>query len=290
MKKIISLIALFTLLSGYAYSQSQPIEIPKGYRFQHRIKGPAYKKSKILELMVDKFGNYLVATYRGEKSSFVYLYIYNLYTWEEKYKIKLNDNKCELYNSTFDESGDFFYINIDVFRNKYREINLKTGEIRDVDCNETPKGCKKLEQEIYKVEAYTIGDAYYIYRDIKFENYIKILVKKEMYIPKGDESQVTSDFSPETGGVIQLSPAQIRELRAGIEVPYRGIPIFYDANALDASGNVTDYTPDEDNYKIRLTSEDLSKLDKKASFLYDKFVVKLHIEAFEKEQAEQQGQ
>jgi len=291
MKKLISLITVLLLFSGYIFSQSQPIEIPtKGYRFQHRIKGPNYKKSKILELNVDKFGNYLVATYRGEKSSFVYLYIYNLYTWDEKYKIKLNDNKCELYNSQFDESGNFFYINYDVFRNKFREINLKTGEIREVECSETPNGCKKLEQEIYKVDAYTIGDVYYIHRDLKFGNYIKVLVKKEMFIPKGEEGNETSTFSPETGGVIQLSPAQIRDLRLGIEFPYRGIPIFYDVNAVDASGNIKDYTPDEDNYKIRLTSEDLSKLDRKTSFLYGKFVVKLNIEAFEKEQAEQQGQ
>lgn len=229
--------------------------------------------------MVDEYGNYLVATYRGEKSSFVYLYVYNLYTWEEKYKIKLDDNRCELYNSTFDESGDFFYVNYDIYRNKFKEINLRTEEIREVECTETPKGCRKIEPQIYKVDAYTIGDNYYIYRDTKFENYMKILVKKEMYIPKMKEGEQAADFSPETGGVIQLSPAQIRELRAGIEISYKGIPLFFDANA-DAE---SEYKPAEGEYKIRLTSFDLEQLDKKVSFLYDKFVVKLNIAAYEEE-------
>ncbi len=288
MKKTITLLAAFLLISGFIIAQTtQPIEIPsKGYRFQHRIKGPAYKKSRILELMVDEYGNYLVATYRGEKSSFVYLYIYNLYTWEEKYKIKLNDNRCELYNSSFNESGEFFYINYDVFRNKFREINVKTGEIREVDCSETPKGCRKLEQEIYKVDAYTIGDNYYLYRDPKFENYIKILVKKQMYIPKGEEGEVVGDFSPENGGVIQLTPAQIRELKTGVELIYMGIPIFFDANAIDANGNKIEFKQDEDNFKIRLTQLEISKLEKKISFMFEKFVVKLDLEALEQEQTQ----
>lgn len=289
MKKLFFLAVLLLTIISYTFSQTKPIEIPeRGYRFQHRIKGPEYKKSKILEIMVDEYGNYLVATYRGEKSSFVYLYIYNLYTWEEKYKIKLDDNRCELYNSSFDESGDFFYINYDIYRNKFKEINLKTEEIREVNCTETPKGCNKIEPEIYKVEAYTIGDNYYIYRDPKFENYMKILVKKEMYIPKVDEGETEADFSPKTGGVIQLTPAQIRELKSGIEINYKGIPIFYDAKAVNDSGEKSEYTPEENNYKIRLTKIELEQLDKKVSFLYDKFVMKLDLEAYEEEKLKNQ--
>lgn len=291
MKRVISLITLLFLIVGYSYSQTKPIEIPeKGYRFQHRIKGPMYKKSRILELMVDEYGNYLVATYRGEKASYVYLIIYNLYTWEEKYKIKLDDNRCELYNSTFDESGDFFYVNYDIYRNKFKEINLKTEEIREVDCTITPKGCSKIEPQIYKVEAYTIGDNYYLYRDPKFENYIKILVKKQMYIPKTQEGDQPGKFTPETGGVIQLSPAQIRELEAGIEVPYKGIPIFFDPNGLNDAGDKTDYIPEEGNFKIRLTQKEINQLNKKTSFLYGKFVIKLNILAYEEEKQNNQGQ
>ncbi len=288
MQRTIALLAAIFLISGFIFAQTtQPIEIPeRGYRFQHRIKGPSYKKSRILELMVDGYGNYLVATYRGEKASFVYLYIYSLYTWEEKYKIKLNDNRCELYNSTFDETGEFFYINYDIFRNKFREINVKTGEIREVECVETPKGCRKLEQEIYKVDAYTIGENYYLHRDPKLENYIRVLVKKQMYIPKGTEGEATSDFTPENGGVIQLSPAQIRDLKIGIELIYKGIPIFFDVNGIDANGGVIDYIQDEDNFKIRLTQLDITKLERKISFMYQKFVIKLDLEALEQEQAQ----
>ncbi len=287
MKKLILIVTFLFSTTFLTFAQIQPIEKPtKGYRFQHRIKGPRYKKSRVLELMVDEYGNYLVATFRGEKASFVYLYVYNLYTWEEKYKIKLDDNRCELYNSTFDESGDYFFVNYDIFRNKFKRIDLRTGEIEEVDCSATPKGCRKIEAQFYKVDAYTIGNNYYIYRDEKFENYIRILVKKEMYIPKGEGEDVSAGLKPEVGGVIQLSPQLIRELKAGQEVVYQGIHLFFDPDAIDADGNVKPYTPNKDDYKLRLTNIEMQKLKQKISFMCDKFVIKLDITAYEKEKAE----
>ncbi len=284
MKKFFGILILLFFSTEFVFSQIQPIEKPaSGYRFQHRIKGPKYKKSRILELMVDEYGNYLVATFRGEKASFVYLYIYNLYTWEEKYKIKLDDNRCELYNSTFDEEGEYFFVNYDIYRNKFKRIDLKTGEIQKVECSQTPKGCKKIEAQFYKVDAYTIGENYYIYRDEKFDNYIKIMVKKEMYIPKGEGEEINPNLTPEIGGVIQLTPQQIREMKAGVDVVYKGMTLFYDPKGIGADGEKTAYVPEEGNYKIRLTDIEMQKLKQKISFMYDKFVIKLDIAAYEKE-------
>lgn len=289
MKKIL-LIAIIISASGiFAYSQTQPINKPAtGYRFQERIKGPNHKKSKVLELMVDEHGNYLVATFRGEKSKYVYLIVYNLYTWEEKYKIKLDDNRCELYNSVFDESGDFFYVNYDIYRNLFKEINLKTGEIKEVDCTATPKGCRKIEPQIYRVDAYTIGDNYYIYRDEKFLNYIRILVKKEMYIPKGDEEANGSAnyglknalmLDPNSGGIIQITPNDLRELKAGKEIEKNGVPFIFDPSESD-----NPYTPAEgEALKIRLSQSEINKLESKISFVHGNFVIKLDLEALEQE-------
>ncbi|MBO7594047.1 MAG: hypothetical protein J6T12_03690, partial [Salinivirgaceae bacterium] len=239
-----------------------------------------FKHSEVLELAVDEYGNYLVATFRGEKASFVYLYIYNLYTWDEKYKIKLNDNRCELYNSFFDEDGQYFYVNYDVFRNKFKKINLETSEIEEVPCSATPKGCRKLEQQLYRVDAYTVGDMYFIFRDDKYRNFIKIFVKKELYVPKDQEEKT----DPETGGLIMLTPQDLRDLEAGQEIVKGDIPLFYDPNSLDSAGNVKPYERDEFSiYKIRLTPIDLGKLKKKISFAYGKIVIKLDLDAFEEE-------
>jgi len=280
MKKI-AILSVF-LFSCIQFSQAQimPFEVPPGYRFQHRIKGPDYKHSEVLELMVDEYGNYLVATFRGEKSSFVYLYIYNLYTWDEKYKIKLNDNRCELYNSFFDESGEHFYVNYDIYRNKFKEIDLKTQEIREVSCSETPKGCRKIEPQLYHVDAFTIGEMYFIFRDEKYRNFIKIFVKKELYVPKDQEEEV----DPIKGGLILVTPQDMRDLEAGKEVEKGDMLMFYDPNSIDAEGNVIPYVQDEfSKYKIRLTPNDIGKLKKKISFAYDKLVIKLDLDAFEEE-------
>ena len=45
----------------------------------------------------------------------------------------------------------------------YKKVNLKTGEIVKVSCEETPKGCSKIEPQFYKLDAYTVGENYYIY-------------------------------------------------------------------------------------------------------------------------------
>lgn len=283
--KRLALLALLAVAGiQLAQAQTLPFEIPSGYRWQHRIKGPEYKHSEVLELAVDEYGNYLVATFRGEKSSFVYLYVYNLYSWDEKYKIKLNDNRCELYNSFFDEEGDHFYVNTDVYRNKFKKINLKTGDIEEVPCSATPKGCRKIEPQYYRVDAYTIGDNYFIFRDKDHLNYIKIYVKKELYIPKDEEVVV----DPALGGLIMLTPQDMRDLEAGLEITKGEIPLFYDPNSIDADGNVIPYTPDEFSaYKVRLTPNDFAKLKKKISFVYDKLVIKLDLDAFEAEQNNQ---
>ncbi|RLD63955.1 MAG: hypothetical protein DRJ01_02280 [Bacteroidetes bacterium] len=187
MKKIFFLI-LFGVVLINASAQYKGTTDLTGYRFQKRIKGPKHKKSKVLEIMVDDNNYYFAATFRAEKSKYVYIVVYTLYTWKPVGKYKIDDNRCELYNSYFDKEGKFFYVNYDIYKNRYKKINLKSGEVESVECTQTPKGCQKLEPHQYKVEAYTVGENYFIFRDSKFKNYLKIYVKKELYVPDIEDS------------------------------------------------------------------------------------------------------
>lgn len=163
------------------------------YRFQKRIKGPSHKKSKVLEIMVGNNNNYFAVTFRAEKSKYVYIVVYSLYTWKKIGKYKIDDNRAELYNSYFDKEGKNFYVNYDIYKNKYKKINLKSGKIEDVECSQTPRGCLKLEAHQYKTEAYTVGDNYFIFRDNRFKNYLKIYVKKELYVPDIEDADVNDN-------------------------------------------------------------------------------------------------
>ena len=92
-------------------------------------------------------------------------------------------------------------------------------------------------------------------------------------------------MDPALGGLIMLTPQDIRDLEAGHEITKGDIPIFYDPKSIDADGNVIPYEQDEFSaYKMRLTPNDIEKLKKKISFVYDKLVVKLDLEALEAEQ------
>ncbi|MCK4662394.1 MAG: hypothetical protein KAT68_05990 [Bacteroidales bacterium] len=188
MKKTV--ILLIIILFVY-YANSQTVTIA-GYRFTKSIKGPKHKRSKVLELMQGNNGNYMVASYAGPKS-LITVIVYNLYTWEKvgEYVFK---GRAELYNSYFDDMGDYFYVNNDIFKNQYKKINIKTHKVENVDCSETPKGCNKIEPEIYKTEFYTVGENYYIKRVDDRKNYIKIYKKKGLFIESFDDEEFDYDY------------------------------------------------------------------------------------------------
>ncbi len=186
MKKAINNIFLVVLLvCGVAFSAKSQVKTEREekiekYRFEKRIVGPRHKRSSVLEIMVDKYNNYFVATFRAEKASHTYLKVYKLYTWEELVSLRLDDNRIELYNSTFDPEGEFFYANTDIFRNKFKKINIKTKEVEEVNCNATPIGCKKIEPRQYTTESYTENNHYIIYRPDNYLNSILILKSKDL--------------------------------------------------------------------------------------------------------------
>lgn len=200
MKKI-TLIILSLIISGTIVYAQKKIEFDvAGYRFESKLKGPGHKNSKVIEIMVGNNGNYFVATYAGPKR-LITLRIHNLYTWElvGEYQFK---GRAELYNSYFDEIENVFYVNTDIYKNKYKKINLDTKKIEEVPCVQTPKGCQKLELEAYVTQMYTVGENYYITRDENRKNYIKVYKKKELFIDgmdyleedEGEDGESTLSF------------------------------------------------------------------------------------------------
>ncbi|HPW66581.1 MAG TPA: hypothetical protein PLY32_03740 [Salinivirgaceae bacterium] len=186
MKKALKHIFLIVLLvCGAVFNAKSQVKTEREekidkYKFEKRIMGPKHKKSSVLEIMVDKYNNYFAATFRAEKISYTYLKIYKLYTWEELLSLRMNDNRIELYNSTFDAEGEYFYANTDVYRNRFKKINIKTKEVEEVNCNATPIGCQKIEPRQYTTESYTQNNHYIIYRPDKYLNSILILKSKDL--------------------------------------------------------------------------------------------------------------
>ncbi len=181
LNKLAISLALLILGTGlYAQQKTEREEKIEGYRFEKRLKGPGHQRSAVLEIMVDEYDNYLAATFRAEKASFTYLAIYKLYSWEEVLTLRLEDKRLELYNSTFDPSGRYFYVNTDIYRNRFKQIDLQTKEVQEVSCRQTPKGCRKIEPLQYKTEAYTRENYYYIYRPDNYRNSILVLKSKAL--------------------------------------------------------------------------------------------------------------
>lgn len=172
--------------------KAQPLEeLLEDYRFEKRIKGPTHKRSQLLEVKVDEHNNYLAMTFAATSYRYIHLYIYRLYTWESVQELRVKAKRIELYNSVFDASGSYFYANTDVYKNEYKKIDLKTGDISDVPCQEVPgNGCRPLEVRQYETTAFTVGDNYVIFQDEKFENYVRIFVRKELYKIQNEEDDI----------------------------------------------------------------------------------------------------
>ncbi len=256
---IILFLALASILPAEGQKGS-PMKVP-GYKFIKRIKGPVHKKSKVLEIMIDKYNNYFAATFEAEKSRFIYVGVYRLYSWEEIGLYKLDVNRAELYCSVFDPDGNYFYLNTDIFKNTFLKIDLKTGEISEASCSETPNNCKKIEPEQYQTEGYTIGENYYIFRDDNLKNYIRIFVKKELFIPE----MVQPDNPVRQPSVVQpkikeitITDEELQMLSTDGVLTIQGTVFNY----IDPAENKTANTANTSNSsgKIILTPDDFDKL------------------------------
>lgn len=179
------LLIIGILLTVFSVSSlfGQPLEeMLKDYRFEYRIKGPEHKRSQLLEVKVDKNNNYLALTFAATSYRYIHLHIYRLYTWEPVQELRVEAKRIELYASEFDPEGKFFYANTDVYKNEFKKVDLKSGEISDCVCSEVPNnGCRPLEVRQYETTKYTVGENYVIFQDEKFANYVRIFVRKELY-------------------------------------------------------------------------------------------------------------
>lgn len=211
MKKTIY--TLFILMFFFAFetnAQKTLQEILADYRFEQRIKGPTHKRSKLLEVKIDKHNNYVAMTFSASSYSYIHLYIYRLYTWEAVQELRVKAKRIELYNSTFDADGKFFYANTDVYKNEFHKVDLKTGEIELVPCQEVPdNGCRPLEVRQYETTKFTVGENYVVFQDDKFDNYVRIFVRKELHKIQNQEDAIPDflleDEEPEEVPKIDVS-------------------------------------------------------------------------------------
>jgi len=207
MKRVLLLFWAIFLLTGYM-AYSQPLdELLKDYRFEERIKGPIHKRSKLLEVKVDEHNNYLAMTFAATSYRYIHLYIYRLYTWKTVQELRIKAKRIELYNSTFDVDGKYFYANTDVYKNEFIKIDLKSGDITNVPCQEVPgNGCRPLEVRQYETTKFTVGENYVIFQDDKFANYVRIFVRKELYKVQNEEEDIPDFLKEDSDDDEQKAP------------------------------------------------------------------------------------
>src|SRR6056297_824407 len=202
------IIGFLFALFGLQPLSAQPLEeVLDDYRFEKRIKGPTHKRGQLLEVKVDQHNNYLAMTFAATSYRYIHLYIYRLYTWEPVQELRVKAKRIELYNSTFDVDGKYFYANTDVYKNEFIKIDLKSGDITNVPCQEVPgNGCRPLEVRQYETTKFTVGENYVIFQDDKFANYVRIFVRKELYKVQNEEEDIPDFLKEDSDDDEQKAP------------------------------------------------------------------------------------
>ena len=256
MKRIILLIFFFiTLFSSGSFSQHKPGSrlSYEGYKFDTRIRGPRGKKVKVLEIMIDEHGYYFVAKYKT-KGKDLLIIIYEMYTWNKVLEFKTR-GLAELYNSYFSSDGSTFYVNTDIYKQKYLKVDVETGEQEQVECEETPKGCRYLERQRPITGLYTADENYMIFRDKKRKKNIKVYVNKEIKKMMEYMSDEEVQFTQVEDEIRELSENTLDKVLDGEKVVYGGIR--YQLGK--AEDNETDEKPHE-VYEIFFTPEYIQQL------------------------------
>lgn len=190
-KKPFLLFALFiicTQLFSQAFDES-------GYRFLKRIRGISLQDSKVQEILIDESANNVVICYRSKK--IVYISIYKLYSWDKLNDYRIDD-RVELYNSYFDETGDFFFMNFDVYKKLYKKIDVHTGAVDTLKCHETPRGCYRINQAQYALETETKDKYYLLKRDKVHPNDVLIYIDAQYFTTRHEQ------YENETGQSVSI--------------------------------------------------------------------------------------
>lgn len=185
----ILILTIFSLISPLV--QAQAYDEP-GFRFLKRIRGINLHDSKVQEILIDEKSNNVVISYRSKK--IVYLSIYKLYSWDKLNDYRIDD-RVELYNSYFEETGDYFYMNFDVYKKLYKKIDVHTGAVDTLKCSETPRGCYKINQAQYPLQVSTKDRYYLLKRDKVHPNDVLIYVDQQYFTTIHEQHEQEIDQS-----------------------------------------------------------------------------------------------
>jgi len=137
------------------FTIKQPYHSFNATDYQETKKG--FQKVNGLKISEDQ--KFLIISYAEDPTSIA---IYEIGTWEQKGVYKVMGSGVEINSSYFSEDGTKLYVKYDRFAPKYKAIEFKTGYIRKIRCEKTPRGCMYEEVTQDEKDIYTKNRKFYI--------------------------------------------------------------------------------------------------------------------------------
>lgn len=156
---MIRFLLLIFAISTIGITYSQDID---GFRFLKRLRGISFEDCKVQEIAIDENHKNAIISYYSKQNT--YISFFKLYSWDKIGDYRMNE-RVELHSSYFSSDGKIFYANIDLYKQTYYGINLLTKVFDTLTCEQTPSGCRHLEQKRYDLEKSTSDRMLYLKKD-----------------------------------------------------------------------------------------------------------------------------
>jgi len=116
----------------------------------------------VQEIAIDENTNNVIISYYSKQNT--YVSFFKFYSWDKIGDYRM-DERVELHSSYFSSDGKIFYANIDLYKQIYYGITLKTKAFDTLACEETPLGCRHLEEKRYDLEIFSKDRMLFFKRD-----------------------------------------------------------------------------------------------------------------------------
>lgn len=264
MKTIIIILHFILILSSFTFSQIKEMD---GYKYVARIRGLQDNKCKVTEIRLEEKKNWLIVNYKIRKIH--YLTIYEMYTWKKLSEFRFNRGFV-LYGSYFSDDYKQLYLINDLNKLIYKEIELSSGKIDTLKCEETPHGCVQIEIEHYTWSLFTSDKKFFIKRARKDKEDILVYMDKNEYY-KSVKKEVAEDIEEKVDDIIRKEIKQKEKERKTFKTEFTFFKLKPEEKAKE-SGETTAADTVE---TVVLSKKDMEQLIKRGYIEYNDVKIEL---------------
>lgn len=156
---------VFLLCTLYSVAQKGNYEQIATFAPPH-LENERYKTDReynINGFKLSESGRFLVVDY-GYNNSLIAIYDIDSITVKMAGMYSIG-SVADIENTYFSENEQFLYVKHNRYSSDYKQINIETKTIQDINCSKTPRGCTANPEGLPVIQMYSPNKKYYFVRN-----------------------------------------------------------------------------------------------------------------------------